>query len=45
MRWKVPIHMSLAGCGNRVSTRLRISVAALLVKVTARMLPGSACPV
>ncbi len=37
MPWKVPIHRALPGTPSSFSTRARISPAALLVKVTARM--------
>jgi hypothetical protein len=40
--WNVPSHMAPLGNPSRVSMRLRISAAALLVKVTARMLLGDA---
>ncbi len=43
MPWKVPTHMEPLGACNRVSMRWRISAAALLVKVTARILWGDKC--
>ncbi len=42
MPWKVPIHKALPGMPSSRSTRARISPAALLVKVTARMPCGEA---
>src|SRR5262245_44639436 len=42
MPWKVPTHMALPGTPNNFSMRPRISCAALLVKVTARMECGEA---
>src|SRR5882762_3960517 len=42
--WKVPIQIAPALRLTRLSTRERISRAALLVKVTARISPGSARP-
>ena len=36
MPWKVPTHIARAGPSSSVSTRPRISAAALLVKVTAK---------
>src|SRR6267143_6895269 len=44
MAWKVPIQIAPAARLRRFSTRPRISRAALLVKVTARISPGSARP-
>src|ERR1700730_406855 len=44
MAWKVPIQTAPAVRFRRFSTRLRISRAALLVNVTARISPGSARP-
>src|SRR5438552_11388458 len=44
MAWKVPIQMAPAVRFRRCSTRPRISRAALLVNVTARISPGSARP-
>src|SRR4029077_26372 len=44
MAWKVPIQIAPAARLRRFSTRLRISRAALLVNVTARISPGSARP-
>ena len=40
--WKVEIHMRRQSVSSRRSTRVRISSAALLVKVTARIADGSA---
>ena len=42
MPWNVPTHMARPGPSSRRSTRPRISAAALLVNVTARMPPGDA---
>src|SRR6202011_1826894 len=44
MAWNVPIQIPPAVRFRRFSTRLRISRAALFVKVTARISPGSARP-
>ena len=41
--WKVPTHIPCTLPSTVCSTRARISAAALLVKVTARMLCGDAC--
>jgi len=38
--WKVPIHMPRTFTGSMADRRATISLAALLVKVTARMPPG-----
>ena len=43
--WKVPIHMPRAFTGSIAVSRVSISLAALLVKVTARMPPGETWPV
>ncbi|GAO27181.1 hypothetical protein ALISP_7001 [Alicycliphilus sp. B1] len=43
--WKVPIHMPRTLMGSMADRRVSISLAALLVKVTARMPPGVAWPV
>ncbi|MNT56794.1 hypothetical protein D3C72_1941240 [compost metagenome] len=43
--WNVPIHMPRTLLGSMVERRVSISLAALLVKVTARMPPGVARPV
>ena len=43
--WKVEIHMVLATPPTRDSMRSRISAAALLVKVMARIWPGLERPV
>ena len=43
--WKVMTHIALARGPTSSSTRSRISAAALLVKVIARISPGSASPV
>ncbi len=43
--WKVPIHMPRTGSGSMLSNRVTISLAALLVKVTAITPPGEICPV
>src|SRR5689334_18401325 len=42
--WKVPTHMPRVLIGSIADSRVSISRAALLVKVTARMPPGLACP-
>jgi hypothetical protein len=43
--WKVPIHMPRVFTGSMADRRACISLAALLVKVTAIMPPGDTCPV
>ena len=43
--WKVITHIARARRPTSVSTRSRISCAALLVNVIARISPGAACPV
>ncbi len=43
--WKVPIHMPRTLTGNIADSRVSISLAALLVKVTASTPPGETCPV
>jgi hypothetical protein len=43
--WKVPIHMPRTLTGSMADRRAIISLAALLVKVTARMPPGDTWPV
>jgi len=43
--WKVPIHMPRTGTGSIALRRVSISLAALLVKVTASTPPGDTCPV
>ncbi|MNT31189.1 hypothetical protein D3C72_1670150 [compost metagenome] len=43
--WKVPIHMPRTFTGSIAVSRVIISLAALLVKVTARMPPADTCPV
>ena len=45
MPWNVPTHIPPMGRWRIVSMRPRISRDALLVKVTARMPDGRACPV
>src|SRR5207245_1155214 len=44
MAWKVPIQIPVAPSCSSCSTRVRISRAALLVKVTAKISPGRARP-
>ncbi len=43
--WKVPIHMPRTFNGSMAVSRATISLAALLVKVTASTPPGETCPV
>ena len=43
--WKVPIHMPRTFTGSMAYKRVSISLAALLVKVTASTPPGETCPV
>ena len=43
--WKVPIHMPRTGSGSIAPSRVSISFAALLVKVTASTPPGDSWPV
>ena len=43
--WKVPIHMPRTGIGSIAASRVSISFAALLVKVTAITPPGETWPV
>jgi hypothetical protein len=43
--WKVPIHMPRTFTGSMLVRRVSISLAALLVKVTASTPPGDTCPV
>ena len=43
--WKVPIHMPRTGSGSMAVSRVSISLAALLVKVTAISPPGPTWPV
>ena len=45
MPWNVPTHIPPMGRSRIASMRARISRAALLVKVTARIPEGRACPV
>ena len=43
--WKVPIHKPRTGTGSMAESRCSISLAALLVKVTAISPPGDTWPV
>ncbi len=42
--WNVPIHMPRTGSGSMAESRVSISLAALLVKVTAITPPGETMP-